>query len=266
MFYISGLPSFLLCIVCIVTITGLSSFGLVMFRLIFPKPVLNREENRAAGSICTIIGGLFGLLLALILVTVWQDYKSQKEKVIDEAVVLASLYRDTSAFKNIYRDSIHAAIKQYTNDVIFDSWPKMKEGRESDVSWNSFNKLYSLILHYPVVDSEDQILKGHMIENLNEIAVLRRQRVFRATESAIPAGLWYVIFIGAATSISSTYYFYISNFKIQMLLTLMHSGMIAITIYLVISLMFPFRSGMSIQPVPFTKLQQQVFPVVDQIY
>ncbi|MFN3403334.1 MAG: hypothetical protein ACK40G_04510 [Cytophagaceae bacterium] len=266
MFYLAGLHPSLLFLLVVGSTIGISILGLVLSRKYLPHPLLVREEVRTAIAICTIIGGLFGLLLALVVVSVWQDFKSQNEMLIEEAVSISILYRDSSGFDTGFRDSLRQAIREYNEKIITDAWPKMKEGIESEATWLAFNKMYRVALRHPAKDEEELAFKRNMLQQLNNLATYRRQRLFYATNTVIQEGLWVVLISGAAISIVSTYFFKIGSLKTQTMLSVLHSGIIGITLFLAIALMYPYRSGLRLQPDPFVKLKTQVFPLIDSVY
>lgn len=234
-----------------------------IFRKYYPHGLIEGDAIRPAALIATIIGSLFGLLLALIVVNSWQNYDGQKKRVAQEAVVLGNLYRDARGFDERSQKEIQQAIRKYTKDIIEDAWPQMAAGKESPRSWVSFNHLYSLILKHEPSSKPEEIIYARSLENMNQLASLRRLRIFTIHESAIPVPVWISMLVLGLISVFITMVFRITNDRVQMLIMSLHVATIAIIISIIYMLDSPFRGGFKISSYPFEHLLEEVYPVAD---
>lgn len=251
------------CIALTVLCILVSVFTYKLFRRYYPEGLISGDAIRPAALIGTIIGSLFGLLLALVVVNAWQNYDGQKKRLAQEAVVLGNLYRDARGFDPVSQKMIQDAIIDYTNVIITDAWPAMAEGKESQKSWISFNHLYSLVLNYTPTNNNQEVIFIRSMENLNQLASFRRLRVFTSLAGAIPSPVWGSLVILALISVFITMMFRISNDKVQITIMSLHVSTIAVIISIIYLLDTPFRGGFKLTPFQFQHLLEEVYPVAD---
>ncbi|MBA3718399.1 MAG: hypothetical protein H0W87_09255 [Actinobacteria bacterium] len=58
----------------------------------------SREFNATIGNFASVVQALFGLTLALVIVTMFQDFRSAQSGIRAEAIALAELARSANAF------------------------------------------------------------------------------------------------------------------------------------------------------------------------
>jgi zinc transporter ZupT len=69
--------------------------GLVLVQRLVP-PDRREEHNDVAGFIYAVLGVAYAVLLAFVVIVVWQDYKTAQTNVENEANELAGVYFLTS--------------------------------------------------------------------------------------------------------------------------------------------------------------------------
>jgi uncharacterized membrane protein len=65
--------------------------GLVLVQRLVPSS-LREEHNDVAGFIFAVVGVMYAVLLAFVVIVVWQDYEAAKGTVESEANELAGVY------------------------------------------------------------------------------------------------------------------------------------------------------------------------------
>ena len=93
-----------------------------------------------------VVAGLFGLLLAFIVVIAYQNYGDTQSNVSNEADALAAIVRDSDAFQPPDRDRVRTAVGAYVRAVVNDEWPRMHEGKNSARASAAVDGVYTAIL------------------------------------------------------------------------------------------------------------------------
>lgn len=263
---ISGINPFILAAGMVVLITGLSVF----FFWLFTRFRTFKEEDwrgtRFIASFFNIIGALLGLVLAMILVTIWQNYQEEQEHVTSEVATYANLYRDIKKLPDDYRVNAEIFHKQVLKDIVYDSWPQMKIGKEGLKERESLEKLIDFISTYEIESVEDKLDKNSMLERLKTLTELRKKRSLKVSSSMIPEMMWWVIGFCIVISIFCGFLFPIKPVLVHGVLVFLHAAMVGIVVFLILSLMYPYRQPTYISSEPFEKLLNEVIPAIDQGY
>jgi cytochrome c oxidase assembly factor CtaG len=85
------IPAALRAVFVILFFAAVTVGGLYAVRRKVPAQIL-REEHDVAGFAFGVIGSFYGVVLAFVIVAVWQRFERATEKVQDETVAIANLY------------------------------------------------------------------------------------------------------------------------------------------------------------------------------
>ena len=96
----------------------------------------------------------------------------------------------------------------------------------------------------------DQVLFEQGLEHINELADARRSRMVEA-EEGIPAVLWAVLVFGGFITVSFTYLFGLENTWSHRLMVAAVAGLIALVLFTVGTLEYPFSGGTRVGPEAF---------------
>src|SRR5258705_5147623 len=96
--------------------------GLILVRRWVPLEQLV-EHHEVAGVCFAVVGGLYGIILAFVLVSSWERYETARSQTEVEASPAADLYRHAEAFSEPTRSHLKSAVLDYTRSLIDDHWP-----------------------------------------------------------------------------------------------------------------------------------------------
>src|SRR5215210_4165660 len=117
-----------------VAIVGLSvlvaHLGLHLVRRRVPLPVLE-TQHEVAGFIIGVLGAIYAVLLAFVVVAVWDQFGEAKATVSMEANQLSDLSRLAQGFPEPSHQRIQEALRAYAQSVIDDEWETMSKGKGS---------------------------------------------------------------------------------------------------------------------------------------
>src|SRR5205807_6291102 len=97
-FLLVNVPTVLLALLAFGVAVGLAIGGLLLVRQSVELSTLERH-NDVAGFIIAVIGVLYAVLLAFVVVISWQNFDRAEQIANSEAELVSGLYRDASAFQ-----------------------------------------------------------------------------------------------------------------------------------------------------------------------
>lgn len=235
--------------VLIVFVTvGLSVIGLLIIRRTVSLSFL-QQHHEVAGFIIGVLGAIYGVLLAFVVVTVWEQFEGAKIAVSNEANQLSDLTRITRGFSPPVPDEALKGIQDYAQIVIQEEWPTMSEGKMSLQAQSAADRLWEIIRDIEPKTNRENALYDEALERLSRLSDARNARL-HACKQAIPTVVWIVMWSGGIITIVFTYFFGVESIRSQVLMTIALSGEIALILFLVITLDNPFKGTVSVSPEP----------------
>src|SRR6187551_145918 len=125
----------------LVPTTLLAMAGPVVIRH-FVKIERLRINNEVAGFKFATVGVLYAVLLAFVVVVVWEKYNQADADVAHEAAAAATVYRLSYGLDDQHGDAIRKAMGDYLDAAIKYDWPAMEHGKGSDAGSVAMNALY----------------------------------------------------------------------------------------------------------------------------
>src|SRR5215216_7100271 len=115
-------------VVLIVLIAVLVSLaGLALVRRLVPISDL-AEHTDVAGYVYAVIGVIYAVVLALVVIAAWEEYRDAREAVADEASAVLNLARAANGWPDSDRDVVEPALIAYARQVVDVEWPAMARG------------------------------------------------------------------------------------------------------------------------------------------
>jgi hypothetical protein len=242
-------PTFLLGLIVIGGFVGLSVAGLLIVRHLVPPARLQAHHDVAA-PILGILGGMYAVLLAFTVVTVWQGFERSSADVQMEANHLSGLYWDLEAFAPDFQREARSLLREYKRAVVDEEWKAMARGRLSPAVDKTLLQLRALYVAYEPRGLKEQ---SFFTESVGELSLLREMRSQRLKDArtGIHPFLYCVLVLGAVVTVAFTFLFGTVSLKAQVIMVILLSTMIAMILFTVLVLDFPFTGSISIPPEPF---------------
>ena len=226
--------------------------GLVLVQRLVP-PERREEQNDVAGFIFAVLGVAYAVLLAFVVIAVWQDYETAQTDVESEAHELAGVYFLASRLPEPDRTRIRDLIRTYVRVVVVEEWPMMERGQTSPQADSLIRQLRSKILKFDPHTKGEQVLYERGLTQLHDAANARRTRQLEVREG-VPGLLWVVLVLGGLITVSFTYLFGLQS-------NLAHALMVAALTLVICGILFtigefnnPFSGVVEIQPDAFEEV------------
>ena len=244
-----NVPPLLLCSIIVGLTVGYAIGGLLIVRHFVPHNRLKIHHD-VADPILGAISTIYAVLLAFVVVTVWIAFDKSNSNVRLEANYMADIYRDAEAFSPDFRQKVGGLLREYRKGVVEKEWNSMQRGQMSWEVEMTMRKIWDLYTTYQPKTPNEVAFFNESVTKINLFRELRRQRLMDS-RIGIPPLLWFVLIMGAVSTISFTFLFGMDNIKAQILMVVLLSTMIALILFTVMSLDFPFTGSVSVTSEPF---------------
>jgi hypothetical protein len=206
-----------------------------------------RVNNEVAGFKYGTLGVMYAVLLAFIVIAVWNNFRDARGYVENEAASLAALYLFASGLEKPARGVAAEAVRRYTRNVIEDEWPAMSNGAASDSVRRALQDLFRTYAAFEPVTPGDVQIQQASLRLLVQLAENRQNRIDSAG-GTLPAILWLAVIEGAIVVVGFTLFFGAPNIGAQLAMT----GLLAATVAFVVTVTFaldrPFAGDCRCQP------------------
>jgi hypothetical protein len=246
------IPAWLFCFLMVVFYVSISITGLLIIRKYYPHYKC-KLHNDIAGFIFATLGVIYAVLLAFIVVITWQDFDKAQDSTVNEANCIAALYRDSTPFPAALRAELKSELTNYVKNIVSEEWQMMAKGQRSASVQNIQEDLWELYGGFQPKNETQKIFLTESVKKLNQAAELRRERIIYASTGLHPI-LYFVLIAGSFITIAFTMLFGTENIVPHLIMVSLLAAMIAITLFTVIAMDYPFTGDISITPDVFTNM------------
>jgi len=208
------------------------------------------EHNDVAGAILAVVTGLYGLVLAFVIVAVWDDFQGTEEAVTHEATSLAQVVRDSNGFPVPARERIKQSVRAYVDAVVDGEWELMAIGRESPEADARLGSIFDAVQQFQPETPSDTTFHQEVATVLNEVVHFRRERLF-ASSNSLPEPLALLILGGAILCVGALYFLRVPNARAQAVMILSVTALLAFELLLALLLTHPFSGDVAVSSRPF---------------
>lgn len=233
-----------------IAIVGLSvlvaHLGLHLVRRRVPLPILE-TQHEVAGFIIGVLGAIYAVLLAFVVVAVWDQYGEAKVTVAAEANQLNDLSRMAQGFPAPAQQSVLEGLRAYGQSVIDDEWQTMSNGEASPKTQAAMDNLWQLYRGVEPQTNRENALYGESLDRLNQLSDSRRLRIYASADD-MPAVIRILLWGGGLVMVAFTYFFGVKSIRSQALMTAALAGEIAFILFLIVALDNPFHGYVRLPP------------------
>src|SRR5215211_6616892 len=236
-----------ICVPVLVAVVGL----VVVQRLVPPER--REEQNNVAGFIYAVLGVAYAVVLAFMLIAVWEDYNTAQTNVESEAHELAGVYFLASQLPEPQRTTIRDLARTYARVVVEQEWPKMEQGQTSPRAESLLRQLRLKLLEFDPSTEGEQVLYERGLTQLHDATDARRSRLLEVREG-IPNLLWVVIVGGGVVTVSFTYLFGLKSNAAHSLMVAALTLVICGILFTIGEFDYPFSGVVEIRPDAFKEV------------
>ena len=217
------------------------------------------ENNEVAGFKFAVVGVFYAVLLAFVVVAVWEEYRNTEAAVRNEAKAAVDLHHISFGLPLGDGAVIRQRLLTYTDHVRKFEWPTMARGKASDDAGRDLEQLSSAIFQVRPKNLEDLALYQNALRLLTVIADNRGERLDSA-DGSVPILMWFVLIVGGIITLSYPAFFGATNRWAQTLMTATLTALVALALLLALAMDYPFTGDEKISVQPFDEALDQMPP------
>lgn len=257
----------ILLLVLLLVILCAGAVGFTATGLAVVRPLVRRDlssgHNETSGPIFVVAGTVYAVFLAFVVVASWEAHTNAQDAVSDEASLLATLYRGSTAMERQSGDRLRAIIRQYTQGVIVEEWKLMALGRYSEKARQAGREMYRVFGAMPPQTRRDEaVIDQAQLATLAQFEADRHKRLLMAEDSLSPL-IWWTAIINGLLVIAMSFFLSADRGWPHLVASAVLAVMIVMFLYVISIFAKPFAGLLPLQPTAFER-SLDVYDSVDR--
>jgi len=211
-----------------------------------------REENNdAAGGVFSIVAGLNAVLIAFVLIALFDATGAAGRTSYREADGLVAAAWASDSLPAVTKDKVRELSRSYMSTVIKEEWPKMQDGGAvSSIGWTQLDQLRQIVAQSPVDDEWQTDRKTEAATKLWEVYQARQDRI-NASGNGVSSVVWFTMVMGSLLALGLA--LLIGGAKVRSHIVIMATlaATMTLLLYATYQLQNPFSGGAKIGPDAF---------------
>jgi len=236
----------------VLVVGGVCLLALAGFELV-PRlvPAQSRQQhNDVAGFIYAALGVIYTVLLALVVISVWEEYQAADATVEQEANASAEIFWLANRLPEPRGTHLQELVRSYSEEVVHREWPLMEQGKVPLMSqergtpdgWTIIDDIRQNIQGFEPRTKGEEQLYAEGLDQVDTLADARRMRLV-AAEEGVPGVLWSVLVFGGIVAVGFTYLFGLENTWAHRLMVVTLAAVIGLVLFTIGALEYPFSGG-----------------------
>ena len=206
------------------------------------------RHHDVAGFVYATIGVTYAVVLAFVVIAVWENYSATKEVADSEASAIGALFRLANGFPEPNRAAAQEALLTYTEDAIDEEWPAMTDdAAPSPRTSAALDDLYAVYEQPALVAAVNPEQYGESLARLNDLSVARRERIL-ASNSGLPGILWVMLVSGGVLVVAFALLFGVESPYAQAAIVGALTVIISMLLFVAADMQHPFQGSITVQP------------------
>ncbi|GAA1149501.1 hypothetical protein F4556_004689 [Kitasatospora gansuensis] len=238
----------------------LVAFGLYLTHRLVPNG-RRMPFNEVGGVLFSMVGVLYAVLLAFVVIVVWENTEAAKATTFKEADALAGVYWLSRQMPLPEGPELERLTLDYAHEVITVEWPMMTRHHSDPASTALIYRIRESALSFqPGEDTRLQGVYQQLVADVEQLASERRARL-NQTDDVVPNLLWVALIIGAVVTVGFTFFFGLPNLLVQIVMVVTMTGLMALLLVTIKEMDYPFDGLYGIDPEAFRVFLSRLPPV-----
>jgi hypothetical protein len=225
----------------------LSLLGLALVRRTVSIDELEQHTD-VAGYVYAVIGVIYAVVLALVVIAAWEEYRDAREAVANEATAVLNLARAANGWPGGDRDEVESALVAYARQVVDVEWPAMAQGDFGPTADTvTVNQLWQALNQADASAAAKSASYEVALQQLDQLGESRRNRLLLGQEG-LPTSMAVILVIGAVVTVGFAYLFAVDNGRLHALMITSLAVLVVLLLLLQFQLGMPFQGVSAIEP------------------
>lgn len=212
-------------------------------------------KNEISGVIFGAISLLYSLLVAFVILAVWEDYEDLNRTVDSETDQLSSLIVHGQGMSDPIRRTINQTVMYYCDHVVTNEWVPHKYKEIYGTS--AIPALREMLLKCNPANPAEERVFTVLDQNLSEVSKLRRERLSHL-RSHVPQLIWLILLSGSALMMVFSFLLHSESQKLKRIYLSFLSALVAMSLFIVLMLDRPFNGSTKVSNKAYTELADYI--------
>jgi hypothetical protein len=210
------------------------------------------QNNEAAGQVFTLVGGLQAVLVAFVLISLFDGVTAAEDGSYTEANGLVAVVWAAEALPGDAGADARAAARRYANSVVTEEWPRLRAGEPiTDNAAMALDQLRTAVLAAPATDEWTAGRKAEASDQLWQVYQARQDRLAAATTGSVNTVVWFALLAGAVMSIALPLMFGGPRPTAHIIIVSTLAATMALLLFATARLENPYSGGAQVEPTAF---------------
>ena len=246
---LNDLPDWALVLIFVVgtVIVVLAAFALVCRVL---PAWRNERSSQTIAGVAAMVMTIFALVLAFVIVNLYNSYESAVNNVKAEATSVIELVQDVREFPPAVQRRIGRAVAQYVVEVREREFGKLRIGRDDPRAQQLLANIFDAVEAYSPVTTAQQSFYGSATQQLHTIVGERESRL-DAAESSIPKPLLQLMILFAVLTLAIALFIQTHYTPVDIAIVVTIAIVVSAGLLTAVILQYPFSGSIAVTSDPF---------------
>ncbi|MEV4056382.1 hypothetical protein AB0J55_34705 [Amycolatopsis sp. NPDC049688] len=218
------------------------------------------DNNDAAGQVFTIVGGLHAVLVAFVLISLYDSVSDASQNAQTEADSLVAATWAADALPAETKDRVHQLAAAYARTVEEQEWPRLADGGPVPATGaTQLDQMRRAVAEAPADDDWLLDRKTEASNQLWSVYQAREQRLSHSGAGGVGAVVWFALVLGSLiTAILLPNLFGGTRLAAHIIIVSTLAGTITLLLFAIYQLQNPFSGGAKVAPEAFTSALERL--------
>lgn len=215
-------------------------------------------SDEAASRVFTVVAGLEAVLLAFVLISLFDAISTARSGSYQEADSLVAVYWDANLLPQPTAARIQKLAVSYGQTVVGQEWPAMYDGLAINGTGKAeLDKLHDTISTFVPTTFAQEDRQTQITNDLSAVYQARQQRISASMTRVNPL-IWAALVVGAVLSVGLTCLFGGEKLLTHVVIASVLAGTVTVLLFATFQLQDPFSGAAHLGPAAFTSALSQL--------
>jgi hypothetical protein len=243
-----GLPTVVEGLVIVVGAVVLTVLLLLPTRKLI-KPWVASEHNTVVGALFAAAGVVYAVVLAFVVLVVWEQWGTADKSVVAEAASMVAVYRAAEDLPQPAQKQAQDAVRAYARDFVNTEW-SVHGTVGPHTGADSLNPVWAAFRSTKPTEQAETAAYQEGLSRLHELEY-NEHLVHLAREGTLPDIFWLVLVAGGVVTVAFSFLLTMESTRVHAVASGALAAMLAALLFLIFVLNFPFTGPVRVgqQPV-----------------
>ncbi|MFB9902544.1 bestrophin-like domain [Allokutzneria oryzae] len=218
----------------------------------------DERNNSSAGSVFGVVGGLHAVLVAFVLISLFDAAAAARTTSYEEANSLVAVHWAGSTLPEPTKDQVRELTRAYAAAVINEEWPRMREGEPVvGTGWQTLDQLRTVIAEAKADGDWQESRQAEAANQLWQVYQSRQARL-DAAGKGVNSVVWFALIVGGIMSVLFPYLFGGPNLIPHVIIVVTLTATITLLLFAISQMENPYSGGAQINPDAFRSAAERL--------